>query len=203
MNKEGFNGKNNNEGIILIIIGVIVLAFIFGMKPLYNTIQKLQNGTLFKNSQQSKKVDEPKEEVYTILKPVGASKLLCKNVLSSEGGDKTTKVTLYYTNSKLKSIKEDISYSSITDEYSNYILSEQSKYKQRKNSNLSNKGYSIDIDLVSTTTLDISSVYLLEKTDIEDIILTSDDIPTVFGSFDKDIYEVANEYMKNSYTCEW
>lgn len=203
MKKEGSSSKNNNEGMILIIIGVIILGFIFGMKPIYNTVQKLQNGTLFKSNHQNKEVKEPEEEVYTILVPVAASKLVCKNVLSSEGGDKTIKVTLYYTNSKLKSIKEDISYSSITSEYSNYILSEQSKYKQRRNSNLNNKGYSIDINLVSTTTLDVSSVYFLEKTDIDDIILTSDDIPTVFGSFDKDIYEAANEYMKNSYTCEW
>lgn len=203
MEKEEFRGKKNNDGMILIIIGVIVLAFIFGMKPIYNTIQKLQNGTLFKSNEQKDNNEKPQEEVYTILKPVGASKLICKNTLSSEGGDKTIKVTLYYTNSKLKSIKEDISYSSITDEYSNYILSEQSKYKQRKNSNINNKGYSIDIDLVSTTTLDISSVYLLEKTDIEDIILTSDDTPIVYGSYDKDIYEVSNEYMNNSYVCEW
>lgn len=204
MKKAGFNEKKNNDNVILIVIGVIVVAFIFGLKPVYRTMQKLQNGTLFQKTDTNKKDDNKKpSDEYKILEPIGASKLVCKTSVMSEGGDKTTKATLYYTNNNLKSIKEEISYSSITDEYTNYILSEQSKYKQRKTSNLKNKGYSIEINLLSTTTLDISSVYLLDKMDLKDITLSTNDILDIYGEFDQNIYDAATLYTNSGYVCEW
>lgn len=203
MKKSGMNIKMDNDKLILIIIFVIVVAFIFGMKPMYKTFEKLRNGTLFNKTSDTPIVEPTPEEQYTILKPVGASNVLCKHIVSSDGGDKTIKTYLYYTNREVKSIKEDISYSGITDEYTNYILSEQNKYKQRKNSNLDSKGYSVEIDLVSTSTLKISSVYLLEKIDLSDITLKSGDKLEVYGQLNQDVYELVDEYITVGYDCEW
>lgn len=203
MKKSGMNIKMDNDKLILIIIFVVVIVFIFGMKPMYKTFEKLRNGTLFNSASDTPIVEPVPEEQYTILKPVGASNVLCERIISDEGGDKTIKTYLYYTNRKIKSIKEDISYSGITDEYTNYILSEQSKYKQRKNSNLESKGYSVEIDLVSTSTLKVSSVYLLEKIDLTDIVLKTDDSLEVLGQLDQDVYDLAGEYISAGYDCEW
>ncbi|HPF82615.1 MAG TPA: hypothetical protein PLV83_00380 [Bacilli bacterium] len=202
MKKAGLNMEKNNDLLLFIFIAVIILIFIFGLKPIYKTFDKLKSGTLF---EKTKKVETKpvEEEKYVILKPSGTNKLTCKSVVSDNGGDKTIYAYLYYTDNKLKSIKEDISYSSITDEYSNYILAEQSKYKQRKTSNLTNKGYSIEVNLDGTTSLKISEVFLLVNADLKDMKLGKDDKLDVIGEYNDDIYELSNKYVSNNYSCQW
>lgn len=190
----------NKDSLVLIVIFAIVAIFVFGLKPLYQMFEKLQNGTLFeKEIIENKDKEEKKEEEYKIIKPIGESKLLCTQSVSNEGGTQKIDLTLYHTNNRLKSIKMDRDYSGFNDEYSNYILSEQNKFKERKTNNLSNKGYSIDIKLESTTELEVSEVFNLETTDLDKV---SKDI-NMKGTYNQDIYEIANEYIKDGYVCKW
>lgn len=207
MKKAGMKLRLDDDQTVLLVIFIIVVGFILGMKPIYQTVAKLKNGTLFHNTDVDKKPvvkpEEP-EEVYKILKPKGASNVMCKKVYSEDTGDKTVKTYIYYTNGEVKSIKEDISFSSITEEYSNYMLAEQNKFKQRKSNNLDNNGYSVDINFESTSSLKISSVYLLEKTDLADIKLAKkDDRLETMGQLNQNVYNLADEYTAVGYECEW
>ena len=199
MKKAGVKKGEANDTTILLVIGAIMVIFIFGLKPIYKVIVKIKNGTLFETVEKQEEKEEKQEEVYKILKPVGASQLVCTRSILEEGGEQQINIILYHTNNRLKSIKNDIEYSGNTDTYTNYILSEQNVYKQRKNNNLKNLGYSVDINLISTSNLEISEVILLEKTDVEDI---SEEI-NMKGTYNQDIYEIANEYMNMGYACEW
>lgn len=207
MNKAGFNLNKNNEDIVLIVIGVIIIGFVLGLKPMYKFMEKLKSGQLFEKHEQvtPPPADEtPKEEPkYEILEPEGVSKLVCQKAVYDNGGDKRINVTIYHTNDGLRSIKEEITYESISDEYSNYILSEQSKYKQRKQNNLTNKGYSVEVNLVSPSNLKVSSVYLLAKTNLTELKLEENDTLDVYGVYDENIYNVANKFEANYFTCEW
>lgn len=202
MKKAGLQIKKDNDKLILIIIFVIVIVFIFGLKQLYKTIEKIKDGTLFK-TEETVPEPLPQEEDYKILKPVGENEVLCNKTISTEGGDESIKTTIYYTSKKAKSLKEDISYSGITESYSNFILSELSNYKKRKNYNLDNIGYSIDIELSGTSSLKVSSVYLLSKTNITDIQISDKDRIEAYGTYDEDIYELVKSYSDSGYTCNW
>lgn len=195
---------SSDTKVLIVMLGVIVF-FIFGLEPAYKFIGKVRTGTLFDKPVvvTPDEPEKPQASDYTILKPVGASNIKCTFIDSEAGGDRESSIILYYTNNKLRSIVEKHIYSGLTDEYSNYILSEQSKYKERKNLNMDNHGYSIEIDLNSASELSISAVYLLDKTTIEEIKVGADEELGLYGNYDDNVYDVAQKYGEKGYLCNW
>lgn len=197
--------KMDSEISFLIVIALIVAAFIFGLKPVYKLIGKVKTGTLFDKpvDLSPDKPEKPLADDYTILQPKGASFVVCKSDESSDNGDRHSSITLYYTNRKLRSIVEEHTYSGLTDDYSNYIMSEQNKYKEIKNLNMDNHGISVEVKLSSAYELSVRAVYLLDKTTLREIKTAEDDSLNVYGNYDDDVYEVAQLYNKDGYLCNW
>ena len=197
--------KMDSELKFFFIIAGVVLAFIFGLEPMYKLIGKIKTGTLFDKpvDLSPDKPEQPETEDYTILQPKGASFVVCKNDDSTDNGDRYSSITLYYTNRKLRSIVEEHTYSGLTDEYSNYIMSEQNKYKEIKNLNLDNHGISVENKLSSAYELSVRVVYLLEKTTIREIKTADGDVLNIYGDYDDDVYDVAQLYNKEGYICNW
>lgn len=194
---EQNNNNNKSELGVMITIGVIIVAFIFGMKPLYRFLSNMTPDIKTPNNTPSNEV-KPKEE-YKILKPIGDNTLECKKDLIQENGSKHITVTLYY-NDALTSIKEDYTYSSSTEDFSNYLMSEYNKFKQRKTLN-NNLGYSVDIKMDGTSYLNISSVYLLDTIDLTDINLAENDVMEVIGDNKMTIVDAKQLYINKGYMC--
>lgn len=197
--------KMNSELKFFLIIAAIILLFIFGLEPIYKLIGKIKTGTLFDEpvNLSPDKPEKPVAEDYTILEPIGASSFSCKLRESTENGDMESTITLYYTGGKLRSIVEENIYSGLTDAYSNYIMSEQNKYKEIKNLNLDNHGMSVEIKLSSAHELSIRGVYLLEKTSIGEIKTAESDTLNLHGNYDEEVYNVAQLYINDGYKCNW
>ena len=197
--------KISSDTKVLLIILAVIAFFIFGLEPMYKFIGKIRTGTLFE-----KPIDitpdepaKPPVDDYTILKPVGASNITCTLLDSSEDGDRESSITLYYTSNKLRSIVEKHIYSGMTEKYSNYILSEQNRFKERKNLNLDNHGYSVELELTSTSELTVSSVYILEDTTLDEIKVGEGEALGLFGNYDDNIFEVTQLYGSKGYRCNW
>lgn len=196
--------KNQSDRTVVIIMLVLMAGFIFGMKPLYQGIHKLKNGTNF-NKKPIITEEDPKQEedTYKVYKPTGEQIVTCTKQDVSENGTKTSTVKLYYSSEKLRSIQENITYKSSSDEYSNYILSEQNKYKQRKRNNLELVGYSIVAELEETSSLEVESVYLLKNIELSDVQLEEGDSLDVTGSYDDNIFDAVIATNGLNYVCEW
>ena len=136
MNKMGFNVKMGGDGLLYTILVVVLFLYIFNMNDIYQLISKAKNGELFKGEAKEEEVlpndNEKEEEQYNAVKPEGTEYVVCTKEDSAEGGTLSSTVKLYYTDFKLKSIVEDLKYDGNTDEYINYVYSENSKFKKRK-----------------------------------------------------------------------
>ena len=208
MNKAGFNKQSGGDGLLYGVLVILLMFFILNLSDIYQLVSKFKTGELFKSDQQGETVEqieheEEKEEEYVALKPIGENFGKCQKVVTENGGDKTSTVKIYYTDYNLKSIVEEHKYSGITDEYMNYIYSENSKYKKRQTENKSNKGYSIIPDLSSSTSLKVSSVYDLSKTSLEQIILEENEKLDLVGAYNQDVVGLIDAYYNLGYDCEW
>lgn len=198
-------GKIDSEVKFFLLVAGIILVFIFGLEPMYKFFGKIKTGTLFDEplDLSPDKPEQPETEDYTILEPKGASFVVCKFRDSSERGAKDSVVTLYYTNRKMRSIVESHTYSGMTDEYSNYIMSEHNKFKEIKNLNMDNHGISVEVELSNAYELSVRAVYLLEKTTLREIKTAEGDNINLYGDYDDDVYEIAQLYNKEGYICNW
>lgn len=205
MNKSGFNAKMNSEKIIYGIILVLVFVFILNMKSVYGFVGKIKSGEFFgKDVVEVVETTDDEEEVdkYTIVTPVGKEKTSCTLKEETKNGLKNSVVYLFYTDDKLKSLDEEVSYEGITDDYTNYIYSERKKYETRKTDNIKLEGYSVVTTLSGTMSLITSSVIDLSKTDITKITLSDKDGIGFYGVYDQNILEVKELYVTNGYVCE-
>jgi hypothetical protein len=214
MNKTGFNPgsgpKITSEKVLYAIILILIAVFIFNMNNVYDVVTKLRTGELFHkikpaNDNPPKNDDDQNEEPvdqYQVVTPVGTSKIACTDTIQSATGTKTVKVYLYYTDNKLKSLDEEVSYEGISDEYTNYIYSERKKYETRKSNNIDLKGYSVVTTLSGTLSLETSSVVDLSKTDLTKIKISDIDGIGLYGIYNQDINELTSQYASNGYGCE-
>ncbi|MEG0021353.1 MAG: hypothetical protein RSB77_00225 [Bacilli bacterium] len=205
MNKMGFNVKMKSEGILYAVLIGLLFFFIINMKDVYQFVSKIKTGQLFQkpNTEEVEKpVDKPKEE-YEVVKPIGQDYGVCSKTVSESGGDKLITVKLYHSNNKLKSIVEELNFSGTSDEYMNYIYSENNRYKKRKTTNLKLKGYSIVTSQSSSTALKISSVIDLSKASIKNIKIESDETLELVGVYNQDTVQVTEEYASLGFECEW
>ena len=143
------------------------------------------------------------EEQYNAVKPEGTEYVVCTKEDSAEGGTLSSTVKLYYTDFKLKSIVEDLKYDGNTDEYINYVYSENSKFKKRQENNKDLEGYSVIPQNTSQTTLKVNSVYVLSKLDLKKIKLEKGEELTVSGIYNQNTAEVTQEYVNMGFVCEW
>ena len=208
MNKAGFNKQLGGDGLLYTALIILLMFFIFNLSTIYQFVSSIKTGEAFKKEEQQGEVVEEvekddKEEEYVVLKPIGKNYGKCSKVVTENGGDKTTTVKIYYTEYKLKSIAEEHKYSGISDEYMNYIYSENSKYKKRQTENIGNDGYSIVPTLSSSTSLKVSSVYDLSKTSLENIKLEENEKLDLVGAYNQEITELIDAYMNLGYECEW
>ena len=208
MNKAGFNKQSGGDGLLYTVLVILLMFFILNLSDIYQLVSKFKTGELFKSKEQGEVVEqvpneEVKEEEYVALKPIGENYGKCEKIITENGGDKTTTVKIYYTDYKLKSIVEEHKYSGITDEYMNYIYSENNKYKKRQTENKANKGYSVIPTLSSSTSLKVSSVYDLSKTALEDIILEENEKLDLVGAYNQDVVGLVDAYFNLGYDCEW
>ena len=125
------------------------------------------------------------------------------NLGSVCSGGRYDNLAEYYTDKKLRSIVEKNIYSGLTETYSNYIMSEQNKYKEIKNLNLDNHGISVEVKLSSAYELSVRNVYLLDKTTLREIKTAEGDKLNVYGDYDDNVFEVAQLYNKDGYLCNW
>ena len=210
MNKAGFNKQSSGDGLLYTILTVFLLFFIFNLSTIYDFVSQLKTGELFKKDPQEQgevveevNKDEDDDKEYVSIKPVGKNYGKCTKIVTENGGDKTSTVKVYYTEYKLKSIAEEHKYSGITDEYMNYIYSENSKYKKRQTENIDNDGYSIIPTLSSSTSLKVNSVYDLSKTSLEKIKLEENEKLDLVGAYNQDVTELIDAYANLGYECEW
>ncbi len=210
MNKPGLSPKLDSEKILYIVILIIIAIFIFNMKGVYSLIVKIRTGELFPkeevvSEQPTDNDDEEEEEPveqYEVLKPIGNEKVTCKTTVNSATGSKETKVYLYYTEDKLKSLDEQVNYEGISDEYTNYIYSERKKYEKRKSDNINLKGYSVVTTLSGTLSLATSTVVDLSKTDLTKITISDTDGIGLYGVYNQAINEAVVQYASLGYECE-
>lgn len=213
--KSGSKFKMNSDKIIYAIIIIILVVFMFNMKRVYKFISELKTGEMFRktpvvdNGNDNNKQNENNNtqnnnkdnNTYEIVNPVGNNSVNCQYTSTKENGEKVTKVTLYYTGNDLKSIVENISYSSSDEEYFNVIASEKTKYDKRKTNNIKLKGYSIEITSGGSTSLKVRSVYDLSKISFLDVKTIEEDTIILYGSFNANINEVKEEYQNNGFNC--
>lgn len=207
MNKMGFNVKMGGDGLLYTILVVVLFLYIFNMNDIYQLVSKAKNGELFKGEPKEEEVlpngNEEKEEEYNAVKPEGTEYVICKKEDSDEAGTLSSTVKLYYTDFKLKSIVEELKYDGNTDEYINYVYSENSKFKKRQENNKDLEGYSVIPQNTSQTTLKVSSVYVLSKLDLKKIKLEKGEELTVAGIYNQNTTEVTQEYVNMGFVCEW
>lgn len=211
MNKPGLSPKLDSEKILYIVILIIITIFIFNMKGVYSLIVKIRTGELFPKQEvvteqptdndDDEEEEEPVEQ-YEVLKPIGNEKVTCKTTLSSTTGSKVTKIFLYYTEDKLKSLDEQVNYEGISDEYTNYIYSERKKYEKRKSDNINLKGYSVVTTLSGTLSLATSTVVDLSKTELTKITISDTDGIGLYGVYNQAINEAVVQYASMGYECE-
>lgn len=212
MNKSGFNPKLTSEKVLYVIIIIIIALFIFNMKGVYSLASKIKTGELFKSTTKTTTTDTSKDDSksddtsdtteYTVVKPVGDDKVSCTLKTDSATGSKTDVVYLYYTDSKLTSLDEEISYAGLTSEYTNYIYSERKIYEKRKSDNLKLEGYSVVTTLSGTLSLTVSTVVDLSKTDLTKITISDTNGIGLYGVYNQDINEAETQYAALGYECE-
>ena len=202
MKKPGAHFETNDTPFVTIIVLGIVVLFIAFIKPIYQFVGKVQSGALWEKHTNAKEVDKNKnlEDTYTMLTPEGADRTVCTKTVSDEGGDKKITVTLYHTANRVQSIAVDYKYSGMTDNYSNYMYLAQSQFKEKKQENLSNSGYSVEYNL-SGSTLTAREVYLLNRTAIKSVGIFSE-TDVVVGELDQDIDSLTTLYIGDDFKCE-
>lgn len=202
MKKPGAHFETNDTPFVTIIVLAIVVLFIVFIKPIYQFVGKVQSGALWEKHTNTKEVEKNKdlEDTYKLLTPEGADRTVCTKTVSDEGGDKRITVTLYHTASKVQSIAVDYKYSGMTDNYSNYMFVAQSQFKEKKQYNLSNQGYSIEYKL-NGNTLTAREVYLLNKTTLKSTGSFSE-TEVVVGDLDQDIDSLTTLYIGDNFKCE-
>lgn len=196
--------EDKSERNVMIFIAVVIALFVFGLKPMYKFVEKLKSGELFKKAPTPIVQPTPEPEIeYQIMAPVGDRKVVCTKSIVEGSGTRKATIKLYFSSEddSLKSIEEEKIFSGVTEEYSNYIMLSQSKYKQRKNNN-TNDGYSVEITLDGTNYLKLRSVYLLDKIELSKLILSEDDSLDVVGELNENIAQVISEYSELGYGCE-
>jgi len=204
MNKKpGFQVKIGGETLLFIIIGVIIVLFMFFMPNIYKLISDLKTGNLFKkedspivnNTTQNNQEEEELEE------PNGEATLVCTKTTSEPDGNLIETYTFYYNNDKLENIKNEKNYDAITDEYLNYVYSEQAKFNKINDAYKVVSGFSYN-SVVESRTLVATFIYDLTKLDLNDLKNTEESLNVELNiNQDQLLESVEQVYTDLGYDC--
>lgn len=208
MKKPGFKIKFDSEKTLYAIILILIFLFIFNMKNIYSFTVKLKNGSLFENNQgqppvvNDPTIEKPKEEKYNIVTPTGRENTKCVKKTVDDTGTKTTTISLYYTDEKMRSIKEYNVYDGTTDEYTNYIYSEKKNYERLKNDNIELDGFSVVVSFEGNTYMSTSTVVDLSKVALSDIKVENEEELKLFGNYNDDVSVAISMFTLEGFTCD-
>ena len=202
MNKKpGFQFKIGGEGLLFIIIGIIIVLFMFFMPNIYKIISDLKTGNLFK------KEDTPvinndtpsNQEEENLEEPNGEITLICTKTDSKPEGNLIETYTFYYNNNKLESVKNNKNYDAVSDEYLNYVYSEYVEFNKINDAYKTISGFSYDGDLESRT-LSATFVYDLTKLSLDDLNNINENLSNELNS-NQSIDVVKQGYITLGYMC--
>lgn len=176
--KPGFQVKIGGETILYIVVGILIFGFIFFMPNIYKFISDLKTGNLFKNNetpvvennnQNNEEENNAKEEI------IAQETLVCTLTTSKPEGNFTETYTFYYNDDKLEKLKNEKNYDAITDEYLNYVYSEQAKFNNINNLYKALPGFSYTSTLESRTLI-TTFIYDLTKLNPESLNNKDEDL---------------------------
>ncbi|MBQ6817849.1 MAG: hypothetical protein IJO27_05395 [Bacilli bacterium] len=172
MNKKpGFQVKVGGETIVFILIGVCIAAFVFFMPNIYMFFSGLKNNTSNKNNEPivNSPVQNEQKEENKVQEPIGEITLACTKTISEPEGNLVENYTFYYNNGVLETIKNEKNYDAISDEYLNYIYSEQANFDNMNNLYKNLDGFSYESKNESRT-LVVTFSYDLTKLDPNNLV---------------------------------
>lgn len=202
MNKKpGFQFKIGGEALLFIVMGIIIVLFMFFMPNIYKIISDLKTGNLFKseetpvinnsaqNNQDEGNLEEPKGELT----------LICTKTNSKPAGNLIETYTFYYNNDRLESVKNNKNYDAISDEYLNYVYSEYAEFTKINDTYKKTSGFSSDVTLESRT-LTATFVYDLTKLSLSDLNNINETLTNELNN-NQSIDMIKQEYVTLGYIC--
>ena len=201
--KPGFQIKVGGETMLYIVIAIIVFGFIFFMPNIYKFISNLKTGDLFKKdnspaveNNSGNNVQENKGE-----EDENTSSLACTLTTSKPEGNFIETYTFYYNDDKLTKIKNEKNYDAITDEYLNYIYSEQAKFNNINNEYKGLSGFSYSSSLESRTLIATFN-YDLTKLNLDSLFSENQDLNINLNVNEtQKLEEIKTIYNNLGYNC--
>lgn len=205
-NKPGFKVKIGSEEFLYFIIFVIVVVFIIFMPKIYKFISDVKTGNAFKsnapvenNEIVNNKDDKDKEEIE---EPKGDTTLFCSLSTSEAEGNTSDDYTFYYTNDKLQNLKNEKYYDAITDDYLNFLYSEQARFNSMDNLYKTVPGFSYTSTLESRN---LKAIFIYDLTKLNTESLKNDDETLSINidvNKDQSLEEVKTIYETLGYECK-
>lgn len=205
-NKPGFKVSMGSETFLYLIIGIIVFAFIFFMPSIYKFVSDIRTGNLFKNDEPQETLppteNKEEQEEGKVEELDGEKTLVCSLTDSKPEGNLEEVNTFYFTSNKLSSFKETKTYDAITDEYINYVYSEQARFKNMNSLYKDIDGFSYTASLESRM-LKVTFAYDLTKLNTGSL-KNEDETLTInfYVSKDQKLEEVKKIYTDMGYLCK-
>lgn len=207
-NKPGMKIKLGSEEILYLVIGVIIVVFIMFMPTIYKFISDVKTGNAFKgkdnqtveqeetNKKENSK-EEEKEEQLT-----GDTSFVCTLSNSTADGNYDEIYTFYFNSDKLSSIELEKKYDGSTDEYLNYIYSEQAKFNNINELHKAKAGFSYTSKLEGKS-FDAIFKYDLTKIRLDSLSNENEDLNINLNvTENQSSDEVKTQYLSLGYTCE-
>ena len=166
MNKKpGFQVKIGGETIVFIIIGACIALFLLFMPDIYMFFSGLKNEISNNTPVVNTPVQNNQKEENKMPETIQKASLVCDKTASKPEGNYVETFEFYYNNGVLETIKNEKNYDAITDDYLNYIYSEQADFDNINNQYESLAGFSYKVttgvrNLVATFTYDLTKLDL-------------------------------------------
>lgn len=201
-NKPGFKVNIGGETIVYLIIGVVIVAFIFLMPNMYKLISDFKTGNLFKdnntpvveNSNQEKEEEKPNEST-------GKTTLVCALLTSKPEGNLEEKYIFNFKEEKLESLTNEKYYDAVTDEYLNYVYSEQARFNKIGDLYKNVKGFNFGLES-DTNSLKVTFLYDLTKLNPKLLENSEEKLSIKLNvTRNQSLEEVQKTYKDLGYTC--
>lgn len=207
-NKPGFKVNIGGETLLYLVIGIIIFAFVLFMPRIYKFVSDIKTGNAFKGNKNpvvenkpSNNKKEPNED-DKIVEPTGDSKLVCTSTTSTADGNLVETYTFYYTADKLTSFKNEKNYDAISDDYLNYVYSEQARYASINNLYKTVPGFSYSSTFESRNLI---ATFVYDLTKLNPASLNNGDASLSISldvTKDQTLEEVKNIYTGLGFVCK-
>jgi len=206
-NKPGFKIKIDEETLLYIGIVVIILVFVLLMPNIYQFISDIKTGNVFKGNKtpvvENNNVDgnTNNQNNNQVEEPVSETTLACTLMDSKPEGNFTENYVFYFNSNKLNSIKNEKEYDAITDEYLNYVYSEQSKFNNMYELYKDTAGFSYN-STMENRMLEVTFIYDLNKLTLDSLKNEDENLSIDLDvTKDQNLEEIKGIYTSLGYTC--